>query len=159
MFVNRYIIDKKRYFKWVRESSFSGVQLGFFIFWVIMAVCGGVFLLLDSAPIGYVLTAFCIYRAFFRWYVIAKVQYKRLTEMIHKKEWERQVVLGDEYVEVTDETMSSKYRYEDITEIKENGNEVKIIGKKKFTIRLYADCFLDSTWDECKDFINNRRAL
>ncbi len=157
MFENRYMIDKKRYFEWMKETSFSGKYLGFVIFWAIMTVACVIIAFAGDLLIGYVMAAYCAYRAFLHWAVIANNQYRRVTKRFGKKEWERKILFREEGIEVMDDTMSAKFEYKDISDIVEKGNYVKIIGRKNMMIRLYADCFVDSNWEECRKYIYTRR--
>lgn len=158
MFENRYMIDKKRYFEWMKETSFSGKYLGFVIFWAIMAVACVIIAFAGDLLIGYVMAAYCAYRAFLHWAVITNNQYRRVTKRFGKKEWERKILFREDGIEVMDDTMSAKFAYKDVSDIVEKGNYIKIIGRKNMMIRLYADCFVDSTWEECREYINIRRA-
>lgn len=159
MIRNEYKITWKVYRSWGLENAFKGAQLLFAIFWVVLAL---LILVLDISSGGWFFYhyffLFCIYRAFFRWMVRTNAQYRALAKQRNGADWLRKISFEEDTIRLEDGNVSVVYDYSDIVEIKEKGNKVWLNASDKAVIRLYKDCFIDSTWEECKSWIEEKRS-
>lgn len=153
LFENKYILTKEKFMEWGKESAFSDKRLFFAVYWLVVAIACATFGILNKTAVAFVLSLFCIYRSCIRWMVLTSRQYDMLSKQHGSNEWTRRIFFESEMIQVIDLNISAQYKYEDIVEIKEKDNYIKLIAKNDTVIRLYADSFVDSTWEECKKFI------
>lgn len=155
MIKNEYRVTKKVYLSWVAEGMFKGTRLVMTIVWCVFALCMGV-----MAAISY-LQGFCIlmmlfgiYRAFGRIFVISNRQYKLLAEMYGAEEgWLRTITFEEEEIVLSEGRTTVKYAYKDIIEVQEKDNKIWLKAVDKTVIRMYKDCFVEGTWEECKQLL------
>ena len=153
---NEYRITWNLYKSWVTANMFKGKSLFFRIFWclllVLMIVFGIISLnIYDVKEISiyfFLLSLLCLYNAFLRHILLAKKTYRKLSE-----------TYGKDNILLTDNNVSIKYKYSDIVDIKENGNEIFIIFNNKSFIRLYKSAFIGCDWSECKKFLKDKSTL
>lgn len=153
VYENEYVLSRERFMNWGRKSAFQGTRLIFAIFWCIMMVLCMIFALTTKVWQGTVLGLFCFYRGLIRWRVLINNQYNMLSKQHGESNWKRKILFKQDGIQVIDKEVLICYNYEDIVEIKELGNEIEIIFNNGTVIRLYADTFLNSNWEECKKFI------
>lgn len=151
MIQNTYLVTWKRFREWGFENAFKGIRLVMTIMWSLFAVY--LAFMVKEIAIAYFLLAFCIYRAFFRWLVITRTQYKQLC-MNHKgADWERKICLDERNIKVDDGLITVQYEFSDIDNIKEKGNKIWLIMNNKSVVRMYKDCFTLGDWEKCKEMI------
>ncbi len=151
MIRNEYQITKKLYRQWGFENAIKGTQLAFGVVWVLLAISVLVLDILDGGYFLYhILFVFCIYRAFFRWLVVTNAQYRVLAKRYRNENWVRSISFEKDKIRIKETTISIEYNYADIVQIKEKENKVWLIASNKTVIRLYKDCFIESTWEDCK---------
>lgn len=158
MIRNEYKITWKVYRSWGLENALKGAQLVLGIVWVLLAL----FILVLNIIEGgwffyYFMCLFCIYRAFFRWLVVTNAQYRTLIKRHNGADWLRVIYFEEDKIRLEDGNISVVYSYPDIVELKEKGNKVWLKASNKTVIRLYKDCFVDSTWEECKALVEEKR--
>lgn len=154
--MNEYQVTWKRYRSWVAENMTKGAQLVMMIVWCVIALL--CLVLAVTAESGFkslfiFLGVFGIYRAFFRIFVIAKSQYRRLAQSYGKENWTRRISFGNDGIDLTEGNVSIHYAYSDIINIREKENEIRLDASDKTVLRLYRDAFVESSWDECKSRI------
>ncbi len=160
MIKNEYQLTKKLYRTWLVENMLKGPQLVMMIIWSVFALCMGV-----MAVVSY-LQGFCIlmmlfglYRAFGRIFVIGSRQYKFWAERYGTEEdWTRTITFNEKEIELSEGCITVKYAYEDIVEIKEKENRIWLNARNKTVIRMYRDAFVEGTWEECKQLIQEKQA-
>lgn len=152
MIQNTYKVTGKRFREWGLENAFKGAQLGMTIMWLLLAVY--MVIMGKEIKIAYVLFAFCIYRAFFRWIVVTNTQYRNLCINNKGADWERTISFADKKIKVEDGIVTVDYLFSDIEKIKEKGNKIWLYMNNKTVVRLYKDCFTQGDWKTCKEMIS-----
>ncbi|MCH5274898.1 MAG: hypothetical protein J1E65_03590 [Lachnospiraceae bacterium] len=99
---------------------------------------------------------FCLYRAFLRNLVVARVQYRRLATTYGEENWVRTITFNEDGIELSEGKMTAGYAYSDIVEIREKQNKIWLIAGNKTVIRLYRDTFINTDWETCKDLLQKR---
>ena len=104
-FVNEYTVSKKRYLEWAKRPVTPDFTQ---YLWIALAVIIPVFAVISAAydDIVYLLLyvfleLFCLFMIFFRKKLLLAKQFKALTIVQGKDEWERRIELGDK-IKVTD---------------------------------------------------------
>ena len=151
--MNEYQVTWKLYRSWVAENMTKGARLGWMVAWCMITL--NFLVLATVAESGFkslfvILTVFGIYRAFFRSFVIAKSQYRRLAQSYGKENWTRRISFEDNGIDLTEGNLSIHYAYSDIINIHEKENEIRLDASDKTVLRLYRDAFVESGWEECK---------
>lgn len=157
MIKNEYQITWPLFRSWARENACKGRQLLFSIIWAVFAVAvlminiysGGVFLY-------HFLFIFALYCAFLNWIPAAKKQYNALAKLYGSENWTRTITFEDSRIVVQEGETTVKYRYKEILMFREKGNKIWLYASNNSVIRMYRDCFVDSTWEECKDFLREK---
>lgn len=151
MVLNEYKVTKKLYRQWGFENAIKGVQLVFNILWIVLSIFVLLLAMLESGDfLYYIIFAFCIYNAFFRWWVVTNFQYRILAKRYNCENWTRRIYFDQDTIRIEEASISVKYIYSDIVQIKEKDNSVWLKASNKTVIRLYKDCFVESTWEDCK---------
>lgn len=151
--MNEYQVTWERYRSWVADNMVKGARLVMMVIWCVIALlCLVLGLTAESGfkSLFFVLAVFGIYRAFFRIFVIAKSQYRRLALSYGKENWTRRIVFEDDGITLSEGKASFHYDYSDIINIREKGNEIRLDASDKTVLRLYRDAFVESSWEECK---------
>lgn len=151
--MNEYQVTWKLYRSWAAENMTKGAQLVMMIIWCVYALpCLVLAMVAESGfkSLFFVLAAFGIYRAFFRTFVIAKSQYRRLALSYGKENWTRRITFEDDGINLTEGKASFHYNYSDIVGVRENGNKIWLDASDKTVLRLYRDALVESDWEECK---------
>ena len=166
---NEYTVDYNLLKSFLIEAKFSGIRLGFFIGYCIIAfgMLAVTVLYLVFIPnfdkiavfMMFIVVFFAIYSAFIRDLIIFKKQYNFLVKTYGCKSWTRTIVFGDEKITTTEATRTITCNYSDIIDITENGNRIWIKLSNKTVIRLFKDAFIDCTWEECKDYILSKQSF
>ena len=152
MIQNTYKVTGKRFREWGLENAFKGARLGMMIMWLLLAVY--MVIMGKEIKIAYVLYAFCIYRAFFRWIVVTNTQYRNLCVNHKGADWERTISFSEKKIKVEDGIVTVDYLFSDIEKIKEKGNKIWLYMNNKTVVRLYKDCFTQGDWEKCKEMIS-----
>ena len=134
---------------------FRGVRLAFVVFWSLIGVA--VLILFRGNPIFWLLALFAFYRAFLRPLVLAKTQYRTLAKTHGKEDWLRTITFEEDGIIVTEDSTSIQYAYEDVSEIREKGDQIKLVFQNQTAVRLYQSAFVDTDWTTCKAFIQEKR--
>lgn len=80
---------------------------------------------------------------------------------MHKKDnWERTISFEKELVIVKEGMLETiNLPYTDIISVQEKENQVKILFQNKIILRLYKDCFIQSDWNICKEFLQKTTSV
>lgn len=151
--MNEYQVTWKLYRSWVAENMTKGARLVMMVVWcVITLLCLVLAITAESGfkSLFFVLAVFGIYRAFFRSFVIAKSQYRRLALSYGKESWTRRIAFEDDGINLREGNLSLHYAYSDIINIHEKKNEIRLDASDKTVIRLCKDAFVESSWNECR---------
>lgn len=158
MLKNEYHITYPLLRRWSIENMFHGINLVFFIFWIFMALGTALFCVVADAWLSpyLILFIFCLYRAFLRNIILAKIQYKKLLNEQNeekKPNIAREILFDKNEIIVSQLSSKFNYSYGSIKTIKEKGNCIWLCFKNSSVLRLYKDSFINTDWDKCRDFI------
>ena len=151
--MNEYQVTWERYRSWAAENMAKGARLAMMIMWCVFTLLCLALIIIENSKFSslyFLLAAFGIYRAFFRIFVIARSQYRRLAQNYGKENWTRRIAFEDDGIILTEGNFSLRYDYSDIINIREKGNKIWLEASNKTVLRLYRDAFVESDWDECK---------
>ena len=151
--MNEYQVTWERYRSWAVENMFKGARLVMMAVWCVFALLCLFLAAIEMSSLSGLylfLALFGIYRAFFRIFVIAKSEYRRLAQSYGKENWTRRIAFEDDGISLTEENISVRYAYPDIVSVREKGNKIWLDASNKTVLRLYKDAFVDSDWEECK---------
>lgn len=151
--MNEFKVTWKLYRSWAMENMAKGSRLVMMIIWCVYTLICLVFMTIDNSAfrsLYFFMAAFGIYRAFFRNFVIARSQYRRLAQNYGEENWTRRIVFEDNGITLTEGNFSLRYDYSNIINIREKGNKIWLEASNKTVLRLYRDAFVESDWDECK---------
>ncbi len=159
---NEYKVTKPLLRRWMTENMYKGVQLGLNIGWAFFGVLCTVLLIVDAETVtDYIiygaLLALCLYMAVLRIFPLTAVQYKRMAKTYGEENWLRTIDFGEDCITLSEGTISAKYQYKDIMQIREKGNAVWLTARNRTVLRLYKDAFVDSSWEECEALLNDRK--
>lgn len=155
---NEYCVTWHLYKSWVMESMLRGQRLAFVIYWCILSLLSlGVGAVVHGLNIFWLFSAFCLYRAFLRNFLLAKKQYNMLAKTYGQENWTRTIMLEDETISVLEGTISIQYAYGDIVDVSDKNDTIWITFVNKTIIRLYKTAFVDSDWAGCKAKIASKR--
>lgn len=132
----------------------KGANLVMTVIWcVLMLWCLFLVSAMGSLLFG-ILALFCIYRAFFRIFVIARVQYRRLAQLNGGENWVRRIAFEEDGIILTEGDSSYHVAYSEIVNIREKGNKIWLDAANKTVLRLYKDAFVESDWEECRQHLD-----
>lgn len=156
--VNQYRVTRKLFRSWAWENNIKGFRLVMMCMWCLIAlmILIAMFLLRYISIIYTLFFLFCLYRAFLRNLVVARVQYRRLATTYGEENWVRTITFNEDGIELSEGKMTARYAYSDIVEIREKQNKIWLIAGNKTVIRLYRDAFINTDWDTCKDLLQKR---
>lgn len=85
--------------------------------------------------------------------------YKMAMEKYGHDDWHRVIVIDDHGIAQTEltskGTIPEKYAFSDITELKEDDNDLTLSTTDRSFIRLKKDSFTVGNWEDCRQFIEN----
>ena len=141
---------------------YKGMQLYINIGWAAFGILAVVLLIfaanstLDYVLFG-VMLVLGVYNAFLRIFLVSAMQYRRMAQTYGTENWTRTILFGEEKITLSEGTMSADFEYGDILRIREKGNNIWLTMKNRTVIRLYKDAFADSSWEDCRAFIDEKR--
>lgn len=94
-----------------------------------------------------------VYRLFFFRTITYLRNYKTLTKAFEVSEWIRTIEFLEDEILLTDHTSTMKFKYSQITKIKEKSNAVLLCLNIKKGLILYKESFVDGSWEECKELL------
>lgn len=151
--MNEYQVTWKLYRFWAAENMAKGARLVMMVIWCVIALLCLVLAIAAGSgfkSLFFVLAVFGIYRAFFRIFVIAKSQYRRLALSYGNENWTRRIAFEDDGITLSEGKASFHYDYSDTVNVREKGNRIWLDASDKTVLRLYKDAFVESGWEECK---------
>lgn len=153
LYVCEYVVDRKKYISWGKDNAVSAVRLAFTVFWCIFAAIEfAVAIFCDL----YILLLFCVlflYRGLLRWRVLATRQYSLLAKTYGTENWVRSVSFGENNIVTAEGNLSLNTSCSELAGIEEKGNYIRLRLKNRTAIRLYSDCFVKGTWEECRAYL------
>lgn len=96
--MNEYQVTWERYRSWIAENMVKGTRLVMMIIWGVYTLLCLALMMIDNSTLKgmyFVMVAFGIYRAFFRIFVIARSQYRRLAQSYGKENWTRRITFEE----------------------------------------------------------------
>ncbi len=158
LFECEYVLDEKKYLSWGRENHARSAQRAFSVFWCVFATLVFVYAVYVKFYAFLVFGIFALYRGIFRWKVITARQYSALSKQRGTVNWTRKISFGENDIVTEDGNVTVTNQYSEIIGIEEKGNYVRLCLSNNTVIRLYSDCFVTGTWDECKKWIQEKGA-
>lgn len=157
MIKNEYMVTWEVCRTWLSENRWKQPRLAITIMWIVLGVVAIGMGLAFRYALYFVFALFGFYRAFFRDILVARGQYDALAKSYGQKDWLRTIAFDGEQIVVTEGNLTVNHSYADIIDIKEKDNKAWLMLRNKKMIRLYKDCFGDSSWEECRALIEERR--
>lgn len=158
LFENRYTMTKERWIDWInnpiKKNHFTIMWLIFIIFTL--------FLFLNSILSGdiifsafYILmTAYCIYRGFFRNRILLIKHFKLIASNQGVMEWERVIQFTD-IITVIDGNITAHYQWNQVFKFIENKNYFILVFKYRIGIRVDKNGFTKNTYEEFLQYIKS----
>ena len=158
---NEYYITWKLYRRWTMEGQFKGIYLTFFVVWCVLGAVSLTVVWIASGLLrmAYGLMAvFCLYRAFLRNLLRARVKYTKYVKTFGQEIWNRTITFEDDHILVSGGPASLRFAYTDIVDIREKADEVRLICRNKQVIGLFKSAFLGGDWPACQALIASKRS-
>lgn len=150
LFICEYVVDRKKYIAWAKDNASSGVRLGFTVFWCVFAAIVSAIAVYDGFYLLLLLGALFLYRGLAHWRVLAARQYSLLAKRYGTENWVRSISFGEDNIVTAEGNLSLDTSCSELTGIEEKGNYIRLRLKDRTAIRLYSDCFVKGTWEECR---------
>ncbi|WP_316569410.1 YcxB family protein [Neobacillus sp. YIM B06451] len=159
VFQNEYTVTKERFMEWAKNP----IQRNYFsVFWLLFTIVTFVlsiyyFFIHDTAFSFFylVLTAYCVYRGFFRTRMFTARQYKALTIVQQGKEWDRVIQFADTIL-VSDGNNTMTLQWNQIVKLIDQKNELILVFPKGMGIRLDKSGFTKGSQAEFLEVIKNK---
>lgn len=139
LFECEYVLDKQKY-----------------LFWCVFAALVFAYAVYVKFYAFLVFGIFALYRGLFRWKVITARQYSALAKQHGAENWTRKICFRENDIVTEDGNVTVTNQYSEIIGIEENENYVRLRLNNNTVIRLYSDCFVTGTWDECKKWLQEK---
>lgn len=147
LFECEYVLDKEKYLAWGRESYSAPFTWASTVFlWIIVAAL--IYYDRIFCFVGFVTLA--LYHSLFSWRTLTARQYSLLARKYGTENWTMKISFGEDSIVTSEGNISVSTSYSELTLIEEKGNYIKLHLKNQYAIRLYSDCFVKGTWEECK---------
>lgn len=153
LFACEYVMEKEKYIAWGKENAGTPMRLGFTVSWCVFAAITFVVAICCEL---YVLLPFCVlalYRGLLHWRILTARQYSLLAKRYGTENWVRKISFGEDHIVTAEGNISMNTSFSELTGIEEKGNYIKLRLKNGIAIRLYSDCFVTGTWEECRAFL------
>ena len=160
---NQYKVTKNLMISWAKGLHLDLLRNAIlFIAWCAIGLYGLAMLILLAKNGGewkiwclyILLLCLAVYKAFVSPLVAALNRYEKLAASYGVGEWIRTIEFKEQDIVFTDHQSVTVFRYDHIKKIKEKNNTVSILLQNNTLLVLYKDAFVDSTWEECKDFLD-----
>lgn len=148
-----YTLDKKKYLSWGRENNATPGRRGFMILWLIFAAVFFGYAVYTKLYFLLVFFLFALYRSLFRWRVLTARQYSILSKRYGTENWTRKISFSENGIVTTDGNVTVNNLYSEVNRVEEKNGYIKLYLNNNTVIRLYSDCFVTGTWDECRKYI------
>ena len=158
LFECEYVLDKQKYLSWGKENHARSAQRAFSVFWCIFAALVFLYAVYFKFYVFLWFGIFALYRGLFRRKVITARQYSVLSKQRGAENWTRKICFRENDIVTEDGNVTVTNQYSEIIGIEENENYVRLRLNNNTVIRLYSDCFVTGTWDECKKWIQEKGA-
>lgn len=161
---SEFIVTQKIFKDWIKEDEYDTrkppllklvflVMAAAFLVYMIRDIIAGVY---GTALYQFAFIVFCLYFAFFREDMVYNRKFQ-LKQKIYGKPWIRTVIFDEEKIYVKDGLSVVEHDYEEVTDIREEEDKVWIDLRDGAMIRLFKSGITESTWEECKAFIEERK--
>ncbi|MGN0401361.1 MAG: hypothetical protein ACI4HQ_03750 [Acetatifactor sp.] len=156
LFECEYVLDKKKYLSWGKENHARSTQRAFSVFWCVFATLTFIYAIYTKLYALVVFGIFALYRGLLRRKVITARQYSVLSKQRGTENWTRKILFCENNIVTEDGNVTVKNQYSEITGIEEKGNYIRLCLNNNTVIRLYSDCFVKGTWDECRKWLQEK---
>ncbi|HOJ80046.1 MAG TPA: YcxB family protein [Clostridiales bacterium] len=160
-FVNEYTVSKLRFLEWAKRPVTPDVTQ---YLWIAMAVIIPAFAVISAAydDIVYLLLyafleLFCVFMIFFRKRLLLARQFKALTIVQGKDEWERRIELGDK-IKVTDGNSAIEYEWAQVKEFIADRDYLILVMARRLGLRLDRSGFTKGTGESFIEYMKNEHA-
>jgi hypothetical protein len=155
-FVNRYNVSQKRFFEWARRPVTPDVTV---YLWIAIAIIIAVIAIVSEAYgdifflLLYVLMELiCIYMIFFRRKLLLSRQFKAITVVQGKNEWDRTIELGEK-IRVADGNSSSEYEWAQVREFIIDRDYFILVMAKRLGLRIDKTAFTKGTGEQFVEYM------
>ena len=152
MLVNEYDVTKKMFLQWVHQSRQRPIRIVLTVLWILL-LFSLISLFSISPSICLIIALFCIYRAFFRDYVIALRLYKKNLSTYGENAWHRKISISSEDIVINSGNITVTYKTSDIVKIVQHENLIRLFMNDKSSIRLYKDSFVKGSWEDYENIL------
>ena len=156
---NEYKITKDLLKSWAKEYHIHGAaNIFLFVLWCAVGIIGLLGLVFSiSMSLDWMIIylyalmlVIAVFKLFIQRFIVWSKRYKLYSTTYGVTEWMRTTEFLDDEIVLTDHTSVSKFKYNNIQRIKEEGNVVMIFMNNNMALRLYKDAFVEGSWEECK---------
>lgn len=155
-FENQYTVSKKRFFEWGKRPVTTDVIT---YLWIAIALIIVVFAIVSMAYKDIIYLSFyvffelfCIYRIFFRNKLLLSKQFKAITIVQGKEEWNRRIEFGDR-IRVTDGNTTSEYEWTQVKEFIIDRDYFIFVMAKRLGLRIYKAGFTIGTDESFTEYM------
>lgn len=159
LFENRYTMSKDRYVNWAKHPiDLIKKNVIVFMWLCIMLITSfmSVFCIvnndLGSSVFYLFMTAFCIYRSFFRAKMLLSKQFKAIAISQGKEEWERVIQFSNSII-VNDGNSKIEYHWSQVNKLIIDKDYIILVFQKGLGIRVDKNGFIKGTTDSFLDYI------
>ena len=164
---NEYKITKKEMMSWAKDYHLQGVAtIVLFSLWCLVGIIGICMIVLLSIKGGdfinwylsILFVVLAVYKLLFSRYTVWASRYRLLSKAYGVSEWIRSTEFTENEIIVSDHgnVSVSKFRYENIKRIKENGNTVMILFDGNVALRIYKNTFTEGSWESLKELLDEK---
>ena len=162
---NELKITKDEMLSWVKKYYFEGAgNKILFALYLLLGLVGVALMILVlhgggdtlSGAIGIASIVISVYKLFFERKVFMLRRYRMLAKTYGVDEWQRSIEFTDDDILLNDHNSVSRFRYESIRKIKDEGKIVIIVLNNNIALRFYKDSFTAGTWQECQAMLESK---
>ena len=164
---NEYLVTKQLIKSWAEEYHVRGASnVVLFVFWCVIGFLGlgmlGVLIVVGGDwlywYIAILFLLISVFKLFIARFIVWSKRYKVASRTYGVPEWKRSTEFTEEDIVVTDHTTVQHVRYENVSGFSENGNVVMIYFHDDLAIRIYKDAFVEGSWEQCKQLLEQKTA-
>ncbi|MCM1056304.1 MAG: hypothetical protein NC517_01660 [Firmicutes bacterium] len=153
LFVCEFVLDRKKFLSWGKENTRRAVNRIFQVFWCVFATAAFAAAICWKYYFLLVLCVYSLYRGLFRWRVLTARQYSLLAKNYGTENWVRRISFEEDSIVVAEGNLSQNLPCSELAKIEEAGSYIRLHEKNGTVIRLYSDCFVTGTWEECREHL------
>lgn len=165
---NEFTITKEEMLSWVKRYSFVGVgNKILFALHLLLGLVGVSLLILVipsggdtlSGAIGIASVVISVYKLFFERFVFMTRRYNLLAKTYGVQEWQRVIEFNEDEIILNDHNSITKFLYENVRQIIDQGNIVMIVLNSNIALRFYKDTFTEGNWQDCLAMIESKTKI